>query len=115
MMLHFQAWEKGIKSLYYLRSKSVQRAGFAGGVEADNTAAALANTYVRVGVLNEEGCKLVKKSGLSGTFDAGSRDNFTEGFSANGLKRFAPVKYGADFREAATESRQILDQVLQKK
>ncbi|MFM5906707.1 MAG: ribonucleotide-diphosphate reductase subunit alpha, partial [Novosphingobium sp.] len=39
MQLHFQAWEKGIKSLYYLRSKSVQRAGFAGGVEADNTAA----------------------------------------------------------------------------
>jgi ribonucleoside-diphosphate reductase alpha chain len=38
-MLHYQAWEKGIKSLYYLRSKSVQRAGFAGGVEADNTAA----------------------------------------------------------------------------
>jgi ribonucleoside-diphosphate reductase alpha chain len=38
MMLHFQAWEKGIKSLYYLRSKSVQRAGFAGGVETDNTA-----------------------------------------------------------------------------
>ncbi|MGI8944174.1 MAG: ribonucleoside-diphosphate reductase subunit alpha, partial [Qipengyuania sp.] len=32
MMLHFQAWEKGIKSLYYLRSKSMQRAGFAGGV-----------------------------------------------------------------------------------
>ena len=40
MMLHYQAWEKGIKSLYYLRSKSVQRAGFAGGVEADNTAEA---------------------------------------------------------------------------
>nr|WP_207912319.1 ribonucleoside-diphosphate reductase subunit alpha [Parafrankia sp. BMG5.11] len=39
-MLHFQAWERGIKSLYYLRSKSVQRAGFAGGVEADNTAEA---------------------------------------------------------------------------
>ncbi len=39
MKLHFPAWEKGIKSLYYLRSKSVQRAGFAGGVEADNTAA----------------------------------------------------------------------------
>ena len=37
MMLHFRAWELGIKSLYYLRSKSVQRAGFAGGVEADNT------------------------------------------------------------------------------
>ncbi|GAA0757133.1 ribonucleoside-diphosphate reductase alpha chain [Erythromicrobium ramosum] len=37
MMLHYQAWERGIKSLYYLRSKSVQRAGFVGGVEADNT------------------------------------------------------------------------------
>jgi ribonucleoside-diphosphate reductase alpha chain len=38
LMLHFRAWELGIKSLYYLRSKSIQRAGFAGGVEADNTA-----------------------------------------------------------------------------
>ncbi|MCA1956859.1 ribonucleoside-diphosphate reductase subunit alpha [Zymomonas sp.] len=37
LMLHFRAWEMGIKSLYYLRSKSLQRAGFAGGVEADNT------------------------------------------------------------------------------
>jgi ribonucleoside-diphosphate reductase alpha chain len=37
LMLHWTAWERGIKSLYYLRSKSVQRAGFA-GVEADNTA-----------------------------------------------------------------------------
>ena len=37
LMLHFRAWELGIKSLYYLRSKSVQRAGFAGAVEADNT------------------------------------------------------------------------------
>jgi ribonucleoside-diphosphate reductase alpha chain len=37
LMLHFRAWELGIKSLYYLRSKSIQRAGFAGAVEADNT------------------------------------------------------------------------------
>jgi len=42
LMLHFRAWELGCKSLYYLRSKSIQRAGFAGGegqggVEADNT------------------------------------------------------------------------------
>ena len=29
-MLHFQAWERGVKSLYYMRSKSVQRAAFAG-------------------------------------------------------------------------------------
>ncbi len=37
MMLHFRAWELGIKSLYYLRSKSVRRAGFAGAVDSDNT------------------------------------------------------------------------------
>ena len=37
LMLHFRAWELGVKSLYYLRSKSIKRAGFAGGVEADNT------------------------------------------------------------------------------
>ena len=30
LMLHFRAWELGVKSLYYLRSKSVQRAGFVG-------------------------------------------------------------------------------------
>lgn len=36
LMLHFDAWRRGIKSLYYLRSKSIQRAGFAGGVEKDN-------------------------------------------------------------------------------
>ena len=30
-MLHWSAWDRGVKSLYYLRSKSVQRAAFAGG------------------------------------------------------------------------------------
>ena len=29
-MLHWTAWEKGVKSLYYCRSKSIQRAAFAG-------------------------------------------------------------------------------------
>ena len=38
-MLHWQAWERGMKSLYYLRSKSVQRAAFAGADMADITAA----------------------------------------------------------------------------
>ncbi|HEY1447621.1 MAG TPA: ribonucleoside-diphosphate reductase subunit alpha [Caulobacteraceae bacterium] len=33
-MLHWQAWERGVKSLYYLRSKSVQRAAFAGAEPA---------------------------------------------------------------------------------
>ena len=29
-MLHWTAWEKGVKSLYYCRSKSIQRAAYAG-------------------------------------------------------------------------------------
>lgn len=33
LMLHWQAWEKGVKSLYYLRSKSIQRAEYVGGQE----------------------------------------------------------------------------------
>jgi ribonucleoside-diphosphate reductase alpha chain len=34
-MLHWQAWERGMKSLYYLRSKSVQRASYAGADTAE--------------------------------------------------------------------------------
>ncbi|MDB5431509.1 MAG: ribonucleotide-diphosphate reductase subunit alpha [Caulobacter sp.] len=34
-MLHWQAWERGCKSLYYLRSKSVQRASHAGAETAE--------------------------------------------------------------------------------
>ncbi len=37
-MLHWTAWERGVKSLYYCRSKSVQRAGFAGSADKDGTA-----------------------------------------------------------------------------
>jgi ribonucleoside-diphosphate reductase alpha chain len=32
-MLHWRAWETGVKSLYYCRSKSVQRASYVGGEE----------------------------------------------------------------------------------
>ena len=39
-MLHWTAWEKGVKSLYYCRSKSVQRTAFAGGEEKADTAEA---------------------------------------------------------------------------
>ncbi len=34
-MLHWTAWERGLKSLYYCRSKSVQRASFAGSEKAE--------------------------------------------------------------------------------
>jgi ribonucleoside-diphosphate reductase alpha chain len=43
-MLHFTAWQRGIKSLYYCRSKSVQRAAFAGKLEASASASARAQT-----------------------------------------------------------------------
>ncbi|MEN1727935.1 MAG: ribonucleoside-diphosphate reductase subunit alpha [Pseudomonadota bacterium] len=33
-MLHWSAWKRGIKSLYYCRSKSLSRAGFAGKLDA---------------------------------------------------------------------------------
>jgi ribonucleoside-diphosphate reductase alpha chain len=33
-MLHWKAWELGLKSLYYCRSKSLSRAGFAGRIES---------------------------------------------------------------------------------
>jgi ribonucleoside-diphosphate reductase alpha chain len=39
-MLHWTAWEKGVKSLYYCRSKSVQRAAFAGS-DAEAKASAI--------------------------------------------------------------------------
>lgn len=42
-MLHWSAWKRGVKSLYYCRSKSISRAGFAGQLEkADKTESALA-------------------------------------------------------------------------
>jgi len=40
-MLHWSAWEKGVKSLYYCRSKSVQRTAFANGTKDANKAEGL--------------------------------------------------------------------------
>ena len=37
-MLHWTAWEKGVKSLYYCRSQSVQRTAYAGGKEKEDSA-----------------------------------------------------------------------------
>ncbi|KAF0187094.1 MAG: ribonucleoside-diphosphate reductase alpha chain [Hyphomonadaceae bacterium] len=42
-MLHWTAWEKGIKSMYYCRSKSVQRAQIAGSTAAKTEAATFDN------------------------------------------------------------------------
>lgn len=39
-MLHWTAWERGLKSLYYCRSKSIQRAAFA-GIEKKESAIAM--------------------------------------------------------------------------
>ena len=42
-MLHWTAWERGIKSLYYCRSKSISRAGFAGQLEKKDAKAVAVN------------------------------------------------------------------------
>ena len=47
-MLHYSAWERGVKSLYYLRSKSVQRASFAGGAVLTEEVSMIAPTSERV-------------------------------------------------------------------
>ncbi|MDX6749167.1 ribonucleoside-diphosphate reductase subunit alpha [Geminicoccaceae bacterium 1502E] len=45
-MLHWTAWERGVKSLYYCRSKSLQRAAFAGRLEeAQHSATAAPADY----------------------------------------------------------------------
>ncbi|HET9717939.1 MAG TPA: ribonucleoside-diphosphate reductase subunit alpha [Pseudolabrys sp.] len=46
-MLHWTAWKRGVKSLYYCRSKSISRAGFAGKIpktEAANRQSSLSRT-----------------------------------------------------------------------
>lgn len=43
-MLHWTAWERGLKSLYYCRSKSVQRAAFAGSEKAEGSEMQVPNT-----------------------------------------------------------------------
>lgn len=40
-MLHYLAWKRGIKSLYYCRSKSLQRAEAGGGIDREKTLATL--------------------------------------------------------------------------
>jgi len=40
-MLHWTAWKRGMKSLYYCRSKSISRAGFAGQLEKAGRAEAI--------------------------------------------------------------------------
>ena len=37
-MLHWTAWKRGMKSLYYCRSKSISRAGFAGQLAVEEAA-----------------------------------------------------------------------------
>lgn len=43
-MLHWTAWERGLKSLYYCRSKSVRRAAFVGGENKVRETAAVPRT-----------------------------------------------------------------------
>jgi ribonucleoside-diphosphate reductase alpha chain len=44
LMLHWKAWESGLKSLYYCRSKSIQRAEYAGEKQASQIEVAAGRT-----------------------------------------------------------------------
>jgi ribonucleoside-diphosphate reductase alpha chain len=46
-MLHWTAWRRGIKSLYYCRSKSLSRAAFAGKLATDGTHAQASTALTR--------------------------------------------------------------------
>jgi ribonucleoside-diphosphate reductase alpha chain len=46
-MLHWTAWRRGIKSLYYCRSKSLSRAAFAGKLAADGNRAQASTALTR--------------------------------------------------------------------
>jgi ribonucleoside-diphosphate reductase alpha chain len=56
LMLHWTAWEKGVKSLYYCRSKSIQRAEYAGGGEGKENKAAAAAEAAQAGRTDYEEC-----------------------------------------------------------
>ena len=49
--IHFQAWKKGLKSLYYCRSKSIQRAE---DVTAGSSTDVKKNVYSKNNQSNEE-------------------------------------------------------------
>jgi ribonucleoside-diphosphate reductase alpha chain len=46
-MLHWTAWRRGIKSLYYCRSKSLSRAAFAGKLATDGNHAQVSTALMR--------------------------------------------------------------------
>ena len=55
-MLHWTAWEKGVKSLYYCRSKSVQRASYAGKADESLDAEIQANLASAAAKTDYEEC-----------------------------------------------------------
>jgi ribonucleoside-diphosphate reductase alpha chain len=46
-MLHWTAWKRGVKSLYYCRSKSISRAAFAGKIATEETSDQQIRTVAR--------------------------------------------------------------------
>lgn len=79
---------------------------------SDGIQQVLANTYVRVGVLNDAGKNHVKSVGAYGAFEQSIAGDAPGGFSSTGLKRFSSRKYPADLNEAAAESRKLLGELL---
>ena len=68
-MLHWSAWEKGVKSLYYCRSKSVQRAAYANGSKAANDEQAASE------MANEPGAENI---GMAAMMQAAAKTDYDE-------------------------------------
>jgi hypothetical protein len=78
----------------------------------DGSHSALANTYVRVGVINERGQSLVKSSGAYGVFDTENAQEVVNDFTPLGLKRFGAPRYEASRKQAALDSRALLEELV---
>jgi hypothetical protein len=79
---------------------------------SDGPEQALANTYVRVGIVNDAGKNRVRSFGAYGAFESNAGGEISNGFSSAGLKKFTSRKYPADLNQAASESHKLLQELL---
>jgi len=84
-MLHWTAWEKGVKSLYYCRSKSIQRASYANGKKAQDAhdvppeeAAALGAEGAPNGANSEAGGVEPQAEGVAEMMQAAAKTDYDE-------------------------------------
>jgi hypothetical protein len=63
-------------------------------------------------VIKERGQSLVKSFGAYGVFDTGDAQEVVNVFTSLGLKRFGAPRYEASLKQAALDSRTLLDELV---